>query len=88
MLGQAVPLEGGIVGVLDDIRGEQRDLHVQRDLFSLRQIYDFRIFAIETIGKQQYFEITGLHISVQSGILDVHAGICLDVDGHMPHYRG
>ena len=57
-------------------------------MLTLSQINNNRNRTIETVRKQQHFEITGLHIFVQSGILDTDRRIRLDVDGHMPHYRG
>ena len=81
---EAVPLEGGVVGVFDAILIEHPTEHFLRQVCVwLRHIYDLNGGTVQTVSEQQDLKYRTLRVFVEARFTDVHIAEGLDINEEM-----
>ena len=83
---EAVPLERGVEGVFDAIRGKHERPYIRRQLRAqLGQIRHLNRPSVQGVGKQQDLEVRVLRVFIKPRLGDRLRGIGFDVNGKMVH---
>ena len=85
MPAKAVPLECGVVRMLQAVFAEQQGKNAVGDGLALRKIDDVSGSPVQRPGEQKYFKVGGLRVFVQAPGFDVYGRICFYVNVEMVH---